>query len=159
MDFLVKEDARKWFRDIKKDLVALSGSNTPDFDIFYFCFIAGMTTKRKGDDSDTRPIVDYFPGSYKGDRSRLLIALFLVRELEYLGVTMDEKKTVRDNISKLVKPDAPNSLSDAGVQEFNRFAHGGYEALVDWFEDRPRSLEIFLRTFNKKIRDEAQRSE
>ena len=153
MDFRIKKDAKELFKFIKKDMVAF-GDDAPDFDIFYFCFIAGVTTMRKGNESNTNEIIDYFPGIYRGDRSNLLIALFLVHQLKYLGVTMDEKKTVRDNISKLVAPDASNFLSEEGVREFNKFAHGGCDVLVEWFsEDKPRSLQAFLRRFNEKIKE------
>lgn len=154
MDFAIKEDGRKLFELIKEDLVALSGAKSPDFDILYFCFIAGVTANRKGDESNSIPLIDYFPGNYRDARGNLLIALFLVHQLRHLGVTMDEKKTVRDHISRLVDPTAPNSLSDEGVREFNRFAHGGCEVLIEWFsEDRPRSLQVFLRIFNEKIKE------
>jgi hypothetical protein len=42
-------------------------------------------------------------------------------------------------------------LSDEGVREFNKYSHGGYEVLLDWFDDRPRALETFLRAFHRKV--------
>lgn len=159
MDFAIKEEARDWFKGIRQDLVALSGErvrSSPDFDAFYFCFVAGLAKKRKIEASKTIPITENFPGPYS-ERGRLLIALFLIYELEYLGIRMNEKKTVHDKISELVDPNTPNFLSDEGVREFNKFAHGGYEVLSEWFTEQPQSLEVFLRTFNKKIR-EIQRS-
>lgn len=152
MDFAIRKEARDWFRDIRDNLAALPGTaSAPDFDAFYFCFIAGVTAMRKKDvpAAETAALVESFPGPYK-KRSRLLVALFLSRELEYLGVTMDEKKTVYAAISKLVEPGTLHFLSDDGVREFNKFAHGGYEVLLDWFDDRPRSLETFLRAFRRK---------
>lgn len=145
MDFAIRKDARDWFKDVRSDL-------TIDFDAFYFCFIAGITATRKKDvaAADTAALVENFPGPYK-NRGRLLIALFLSRELDYLGVTMKEKKAVHAAISRLVDPDATNHLSDDGVREFNKYAHGGYDVLLGWFDDRPRSLETFLRAFRRKI--------
>lgn len=145
MDFAIRKDARDWFRDIKGDLAL-------DFDAFYFCFIAGATAMRKKDAaaSETAQLVDNFPGPYR-NRGRLLVALFLSRELQLLGVTIAEKKAVHTAIAALVDPGSPNYLSDQGVREFNRYAHGGYEVLLEWFDDRPRSLETFLRTFKLRI--------
>ena len=40
MDFAVSKDARQWFNGINKDLDL-------EFDIFFFCFIAGIATGRK----------------------------------------------------------------------------------------------------------------
>ena len=85
----------------------------------------------------------------------MLVALFLSRELDYLGVTMAEKTLVRDEISRFVRPETPNYLSDEGVREFNRYASGGYDVLRDeWFaDDQPRSLETFLREFKRRMND------
>ena len=157
MDFALRNDARSWFTDISEKLKAPSGTvSAPDFDTFYFCFIAGIMTGRKGDisPSETFGLLENFPGLYR-PRGRLLVALFLSRELDYLGVTMVEKKLVRDEISRLVRPEAPNYLSDEGVREFNRYASGGFDVLrYEWFkDDRPRSLEAFLRHFKRRIDD------
>lgn len=156
MAFRIRKDARVWFRDIKVHLTALPGTPmAPDFDAFYFCFIAGIAKMQKKDitTSETAELVENFPGPYKS-RGRLLVGLFLSKELECLGVTLEEKKTVHAVISRLVQPEAPSYLSDEGVGEFNKYAHGGYDVLLDWFDDRPRALETFLQIFRKKIEDE-----
>ena len=79
------------------------------------------------------------------------MALFLSRELEELGVDMSEKKTVHAVISRLVKPEAPNYLSEDGGAEFNKYAHGGFKVLLDWFDDRPRLMDTFLRAFKMHV--------
>ena len=50
----------------------------PKFDAFYFCFMAGIMTREKGDisASETSALVENFPAPYK-NRGRLLVALFL----------------------------------------------------------------------------------
>ena len=146
--FRLKKDARIWFRELYKDKSFEIG-----FDAFYFCFIAGVCMKRKESvaQDKTEELVAYFPEKYKS-RGNLLVALFLARELEELGVTMDNKREVHTMIAKLVSPNAPNHLSDDGVREFNEIAHAGFEVLLDWFSaDKPRTLETFLRTFKNKV--------
>ena len=145
MEFRIRKDARDWFKDIRDDLAL-------DFDAFYFCFLAGISETRKKDamTSETAELVENFPGAYR-NRGRLLVGLFLSHELDYLGVAMNEKKSVHAEIARLVQPEAPNYLSDEGVREFNRYAHGGFEVMLDWFDDRPRSLETFLRAFKRKV--------
>ena len=155
MEFRIRKDARDWFKSIKNDLVVPPGTNTqpaPDFDAFYFCFIAGIAEMRKKDATtgETAELVENFPGPYRS-RGRLLVGLFLSRELESLGVTLTEKSTIHAQIARLVQPGAPNFLSNEGVREFNKYAHGGYEVLLDWFDDRPRALETFLRVFRQKV--------
>ena len=155
MDFAIRNEARDWFRDIRDDFKTPSGVvPAPEFDTFYFCFMAGIITGSKADITASKmsALVENFPGPYK-NRGRLLVALFLRRELDYLGVTMVEKQLVRDEISRLVDPEKPNYLSDEGVREFNRYASGGFEVLkYEWFQnDRPRSLETFLREFKLRM--------
>ena len=152
MEFRIRRDARNWFKYIKSNLTAHAGTpSAPDFDAFYFCFIAGVADMRKKDvtTGETAELVEHFPGPYK-KRGRLLVGLFLGRELEYLGVALTEKRTVHAAISRLVQPEAANFLSDEGVREFNKYSHGGFDVLLDWFDDQPRALESFLRAFRKK---------
>lgn len=145
--FRLRLDARQWFKELRDQKAFKT-----DFDAFYFCFIAGVTTKRKEavSQEETAELVSYFPDRYTS-RGKLLLGLFLKSELEILGVSMDERRDVYSTISRLVTPEAPNYLSDEGVREFNKYAHGGYEQLVEWFGDKPRSLETFLRGFKLKI--------
>ncbi|MCY4275761.1 MAG: hypothetical protein OXE41_10280 [Gammaproteobacteria bacterium] len=158
MEFRIRKDARDWFRDIKSDFKSPSGTPAPDFDAFYFCFIAGITKTQKKDvsTSDTAELVENFPGAFK-KRGKVLIGLFLSMELRYLGVTLQEKESVHAEISRLVRPGATNFLSDEGVREFNKYAHGGYDVLLDWFVDgRPRTLDYFLRQFRTKVKGELE---
>ncbi len=158
MDFFIRKTARDWFRDIWEEFSALPGQKAaPGFDAFYFCFIAGIAANRKRDlpGDETTQLVPEFPEAYKS-RGALLIALFLNQEIRSQGVLLTERKRVHEDISKLVDPHAANHLSDYGVREFNKYSFGGYEVLLEWFDDdRPRSLQTFLRTFKLKL-DEAQ---
>ena len=65
MNFFIRKDARNWFKGIKSDLTALRGTpSAPDFDAFYFCFMAGIAAGRKKDvpASEVADLVDNFPG-------------------------------------------------------------------------------------------------
>lgn len=147
LPFRLRLDAREWFKDLRDQKVFKT-----DFDAFYFCFIAGVIMKRKETVpfDETAELVDYFPDRYSS-RGKLLVGLFLRSELELLGVSMDERRDVHSTIANLVTPGAQNFLSDDGVREFNKYAHGGYEQLIEWYEDRPRSLATFLRSFKQKV--------
>ena len=126
-----------------------------DFDAFYFCFIAGIAVRRKKSvqNDETAELTAYFPDKY-GPRGKILVGIFLKSELRELGVSMKERRDVHSAIASLVTPNARNFLSEEGVREFNKYAHGGYEQLIEWFEDRPRSLATFLRGFRLKIEQE-----
>lgn len=145
--FRIRKDAREWFQPLRQ-----SGAMSLDFDPFYFCFVAGVAKGRKRDSSgeETAELVPYFPGKYR-PRGKLLVGLFLNQELAVLGLAMEERASVHSAIAGLVRPDSPNHLTEAGVKEFNKYAHGGFDVLLDWFEEKPRSLDYFVRAFKRQM--------
>lgn len=147
--FRLSKDARDWFKHLRGEKAFKI-----DFDIFYFCFLTGIAAQRKVSlpTDSTAELVDYFPGPYN-HRAQRIVALFLASELKMLGVAMNDKRTVHDVVSKLISPSSPNLLSDEGVREFNRYAHGGYQKLYEWFDECPTSLETFLGHY-KRMMDE-----
>lgn len=154
--FRIRKTAKSdFFKYISKDYK--SKGFDIDFDILYFCFMASMAAGGRKTDKDEIPtkdtdeLVEYFPEKYSDRRGKLLIALFLSKELELLGVDMTEKKTVYGVISRLVSPNAPSHLSDEGIVEFNRYVYGGLDVLYEWYESPPRSLDSFLRKFKEEI--------
>ncbi len=144
MPFRLRTDARDWFRDIK---------TTIDFDIYYFCLMAGLATNRKPEArGEAKDLVNDFPELYKKN-SRLILALFLSRELRSKGIKLNEKTELHAEISYLVDASEPSRLSEHGMQELNRYASGGYEALIEEFPDRPRHLETFLPQYKAYLED------
>lgn len=153
MDFSISKGARKWFGEVSGEFTALPGTRAaPDFDAFYFCFVAGIAANRKKSlpTEETAQLVSRFPEAYRS-RGSLLVSLFLSRELKNRGVDATERQRVRDVLSELVGPQAENLLSDEGVREFNRYSFGGFDVLREWFDERPTSLETFLRSFKLRI--------
>ena len=138
MPFRLRTDAREWFRDIKTPV---------DFDIYYFCLMAGLAANRKPEvKTEAKDLVNDFPELYKKN-NRLILALFLSRELRSMGIKLNEKVELHTEISHLVDASEPSRLSEHGMHELNRYASGGYEALREEFSDRPRFLETFLADF------------
>lgn len=154
MDFILRRDALEWFKPLEGSLVAPSG--VPQawyFDAFYFCFIAGIVSGRKGPlptGKERVPIVEQFPGPYK-DRGKLLVSVFLAHELAEQGVQMDDKQSVHITMAKLVNPHAPNYLEPVGVQELSKYAAGGFDELMEWFDHKPIFLHSFLRMFKEFV--------
>ncbi len=148
-DFRILRDARPWF----KDLYSKEEGFVIDFEVYYFCLMAGLASGKKRSDittSETTELVSHFPGRYK-EKGKVIVALFLARYLSSLGVNLTDKKTAHNQISRLISPTSPNYLSDEGMKEMNKYAAAGYDEIVGWFEDRPRTLEAFLRTFATRI--------
>ena len=147
MPFRLRRDARDWFKDIQR-------SFDIEFDVYYLCFIAGVTERRKAEvpTSGTSELVDYFPGSYKS-KGRTIVSLFLSREVAAQGIALTERAALHNAIRKLVDPLSPSHLSDEGMKEFNKYSYGGFEVLTEWFpDDRPRAIETFLPLYWQKLR-------
>lgn len=151
MPFRIREEARTWFAELQK---RQNAGFSIDFDAYYFCFMAGITVGRKVDlgAADTAELVDYFPGRYR-PRGKLMIALFLSRELYAHGVMMEEKAEVHSLVRQLVDPTTPSSLSSEGQRIFNMYAHGGFDVLRDWFPSKPHSSHTFLRAYKRRLDD------
>lgn len=155
--FRLRKDAKGWFKHLiqQKEF-------TIDFDVYYCCVMAGLATKRKVDATTERTteLPDHFPKLYR-EQSRILIALFLSRELGFHDIDLAEKEAVRKMIRTLVAPSSPSHLSADGVHELNKYASGGFEVLLEWFEDPPRALSTFLplykRRLDKCLRESASR--
>lgn len=147
MVFRIKRDAKKWFKDVTG-----SGPLSLDFDIWYLCLMAGLASGRKVDVpvAETSELVDYFPGKFES-RGRVIVAAFIGRELAQRGIKMTERKALHTAIAGLVSPRSPSHLSDEGMHEINRYAHGGFDYLVENFDDRPRTLDTFLPIYKQLI--------
>lgn len=143
MAFRLRSEARQWFKGLSTDM---------DFDVYYWCLMAGLATRRKLDvvTAETAELVSYFPGEYKS-RGRLIVALFLAIELEEMGIEMSQRTVVHDAIGRLVSPMSPALLSEEGMRQFNRYAHGGFDTISEWFEERPRRLDTFLPLFKRRL--------
>lgn len=145
MYFQLRRDARQWYSDIES-------SFPTNFDLFYLNAMAGFAARRK---SDVEPnlvtdLVDYFPKDFKS-RGSLIISLLISTELTVAGINYDERDSVNRTIARLITPSAESHLTDDGTRLMNRYAHGGFEALVEQFEDRPRTIETFLRTYRNAL--------
>jgi len=148
-DFRILKDARTWF----KDVYSKDEGFVIDFEVYYFCLMAGLATGRKRIElstTETTELVQHFPGRYK-EKGKIIVSVFLSRHLASLGVTLTDKKIAHNEISKLISPTSPNYLSEDGMKEMNKYAAAGYDEIISWFEERPRTLESFLRIYSLKI--------
>jgi hypothetical protein len=146
MPFRLRRDARKWFQDISSEFEV-------DFDMYYLCLIAGLSHGGRRTEiktQDTTELVDSFPGSYK-EKSRVIIALFLATEIERMGISENDREAVHKQIRDLVDPRTPSQLSEAGMKLMNQVSYGGFDVLTEEYDDRPRSLESFLVSFERTV--------
>ncbi len=151
MAFRIRKDAHSWFKYLRPQLKL-------DFDEYYYCLIAGLTSRRKVPANEvsldeTKELIQRIPVEY-GKSTNLIIALCLYREIGSLGIKINERSSVNAKINELVDPLSQSRLSSEGESLMNRYAHGGFETLTEWFEDQPRTLEIFLPLLKNKIDSE-----
>lgn len=142
MDFQLRKDARKWFKDIYANYSIL-------FDLYYLCLMAGFAAGRRNTQitaEDVDSLVENFPGDFR-DRGRRLVGLLIHADLAYLGIDLDERDAVYRRVAELVDPNSPSDLSNEGIKIMNQYAHGGFDVLCENFSDRPTSIETFIRKY------------
>jgi len=146
MPFRLRKDAKEWFKGVTDDLGL-------DFDMFYFCLMAGLATGRKtfSSASEATDLAQDFPGEYRS-RGRIIVALLLTRELKMLGIKFEERTALHREIGKLIDPLSSAHLSTPGMDAINHYASGGFDVLTEWFDDRPRHLETFLPQFRQQVK-------
>ncbi len=149
MDFQLRKDARRWFKDISNHYPLL-------FDLYYLCLMAGFASGRRNTEINSDEVdglVENFPGDFRS-RGRLLVGLLIHTELSRLGIDLDERDDVYSRVAKLVDPNSPAYMSNDGVRLMNQYAHGGFDALCEYFgDDRPKSIETFIRKYFRCISD------
>lgn len=146
-NFQMHPDVAKWFSEIERPPVETK------FEIFYYCLMAGFAARRAEQvPPGAVDFIDYYPGAFK-TRGRLLVGLLLDAELKRRGIGLDEREAVNRNINSIVSPSSSVSLSTEGIRLMNQYAHGGWSALSEYFSDRPRTIETFVRTYARFIQD------
>jgi len=124
------------------------------------CLLPGLSPseKRSVPSDRTSELVSSFPGAYQ-TRGRLIVGLFLSRELESLAVNFEDRDELHREVSKLVDSLSPSRLTSEGMSRMNQYSYGGFEVLTEWFDERPRSLEGFLPHYHKYLkRSEMERT-
>lgn len=143
--FQLSRDADKWFADISKHYVT-------KFDLYYLCLMVGFASGRKADPDNATDLIDNYPKEFK-PVGRLLVALLLNAELKSSGIDLNERDAVYQVIGEIIDPGFPTLLSDEGVKLMNKYAQGGYEAMYEYFDDRPRAVETFARKYSNCIEE------
>ena len=120
------------------------------FDYYYLCTLLGLAARQKaklGDDA--REFVDEFINAYR-PYQRQLIGLLLVTHLHDLGIKLDEKKAVAEQMAKLVAPMRGAQLTDEGFNLLNSYCHGGFRLLEQEIE-KPHKMVFFLQKYHETL--------
>ncbi len=152
--FKIRNDAEKWFSEIER-----SAHIRSKFDLYYFCLMAGFASGRSSEvglvGTGSKEFIDYFIDDYKA-ASRLLIGLLVVAEMNYKGIDVTEKSSVRALFKQLVDAsNGNNHLTEEGMKRMNCYASGGFEYLAERRDTKPYSSEEFLRDYVALIAEAA----
>lgn len=123
------------------------------FDYYYLCTLLGLAARQKaklGDDA--REFVDEFINAYR-PYQRQLIGLLLVTHLHDLGIKLDEKKAVAEQVVKLVAPMRGAQLTDEGFNLLNGYCHGGFRLLEQELE-KPHKMVFFLKKYHEILNEQ-----
>lgn len=151
MGFELRQDAKIWFKAFDKDI---RQKTIIQFDLYYFCLIPGLIAKRRNIEINSDNVDEMtrdFPNVFRS-RGELLVGLLINTELSRMGINLNERTSVYSIISELVIT-SPPYLSNEGIKRMNYYAHGGFDVLCEKMDERPRSLETFVRKYHRLIQD------
>ena len=157
MGFEFRQDAKIWFKAFDKDI---RQKNIILFDLYYYCLIPGFVTKRRNIEihsDDVDEMTRDFPSAFRS-RGELLVGLLINTELSRMGIDLNERTSVYSTISELVITHPPY-LSNEGIKRMNQYAHGGFDVMCEQIDERPRSMETFVRKYYRFIQDLKQDSQ
>ncbi len=147
MYFRLRHDTESWFKDISEHFPT-------KFDLYYLCLMCGFAANRRATVAANRAtdITDNFPNEFK-EKGHLIIGLLISAELKRSGIEVSEREHVYKLIERLVTPAGSSNLTDEGVKAMNEYANAGFDILLEEFDDRPRTIETFVRLFPKALED------
>lgn len=151
MGFELRQDAKRWFKAFDRDI---RQKTIIQFDLYYFCLIPGFITKRRNieiNSDDVDEMTRDFPSVFRS-RGELLVGLLINTELSRMGIDLQERTSVYRIISDLVIT-SPPYLSNEGIKKMNYYAHGGFDVLCEQMDERPRTLETFVRKYHRFIQE------
>jgi hypothetical protein len=143
--FQLSREAEKWFSDVRQPY-------STKFDLYYLCLMAGLASGRKEEPADAGDLIEYYPREFK-HVGLLLVGLLINAELRASGIDLSERDAVYRVIGELVDSGSQSNLKDEGVKAMNKYAQGGFAALEEYFDDRPRAVETFVRKYSKCLED------
>lgn len=120
------------------------------FDYYYLCSLLGLAAGRKGDpNAEGKEFVEDFITAYRPFQRRI-IGLLIVAHLHELGIGVDEKEAVAEQLAKLVTPSRTSQLTDEGFRLLNAFCQGGFEELSESV-DKPHKMVFFLQKYRELL--------
>lgn len=145
MYFRLRRDADDWFKDI-------SGHFTTKFDLYYLCLMCGFAANRRATLAANKAtdITDSFPSEFR-EKGNLLVGILINSELVKSGIDLKERESVNKLIGRLVTPASQSYLTDDGVKAMNEYANAGFDILLEQFNDRPRTIETFVRRYSNIV--------
>jgi len=149
--FRIRGDVEDWFSQIAKQ----KPINTK-FDLYYFCLMLGLATRRESEPNQMCPsctdFVDNFVSDYRNSQ-RLIIGLLIRAELSYWKINITEKEAVRKKFGELVDPQSQTHLTNEGMDRLNQYSSGGFDYLTEQLDSKPYDVEEFLRSYAKLLRE------
>ena len=152
--FRLSPDARNLFTKLEKENKNFIKSN---WDSYYILLMVGLAQKRKRklstkkDESFVEATSD-FVKPFDAEKEHI-ISLLLVREMQELGISINEKNKdeVETRISSFLDTNNSSNLTPESVDLMNQYANGGYEVLSQLFPEKPEDVNLFFVKFRELV--------
>ncbi len=145
MSFFLRKEAVRWFSNISKK----KGILKTEFDLYYLCMTLGLAKGQSSPIGDAKEIVQNFVSDYEQTK-RLVGATAFSAELNYFGISIDDKSDVQKQICDHFSANNANYLTDSAIKRMNEYASGGYDIITQRME-KPHHVEYFLMNYYKLL--------
>jgi len=146
MSFIRRQEMDGWFSNLHKD-----NSLEIQFDYYYMCLMIGFAALRDDPLQGGSELIRHFPGPYAG-ASKLIVGLLLIAETKKLGKQLGNKRDVEFLVQQYLETSGSGVLNDVGFDRINDYANGGFNFLVEEYEDKPYHADSFFGWYTERLR-------
>jgi hypothetical protein len=145
MSFFRRPEMDAWFSHLHKE-----NALEIQFDNYYLCLMMGFATLRDDQLDGGNELIRHFPGQYAGV-SKLIIGLLLIAETQKLGKELTNKRDVEFLVNQYLDVSGSGSMNDAGFGRVNDYANGGFNYLVEAYQDKPYHADAFFAWYSAQL--------
>ena len=148
MSFHLRDDCKSYFSKIKTS----QGPIRTDWDIYYFCLVLGLITRKSTDISrgSHSEFNRNFTPEYRKEQFKL-IGMLVVTRAKDEGIEMDEQKSITRLFNKITEPGTSTRLSSEGLTFLNNYCSGGFEYFRDNSPNPPDNHLQFLQLYQNVL--------
>ena len=148
--FKLSAAANEWFDKLKKQHPF---KEAPLMHIYYSCALIGMYSKTEiktledGENFLSRGL----PAQYANNNFIPIIAAFLEVEIERFKINRDDKKAVKEHLTRYINSESDNKLTSFGLESLDNYSFTGYLKIKQKLREKPELMNVYLIEYSRLL--------